>query len=446
MKPFALRAAVALFLFLCVGIPPSNAEPEAAAAGPPEFDAGIYEWAFGSVIDSIFVSGNEKTATIALLREMESRVGHRLDQVKLERDHRYLGDLSSIATVDIQVILLSEGHCALRVTVTERPTLLLKLMYPIVEYDFNRERFRYGFKLNDRNFRKKLENFSIDFTRNSVKDDNASIGWSTGWLGWQHIGIYARTSYFHRGETGSSLSILEQVNVRTGLSLPLTKSRIAFSQVMGGLSLRKNRLGQIGEPSSDEVLLSPIVGFSYDSRDSRLKPRRGEYFSVAVEASRVINDEGSTYYWLGNDVRVFRPLDGIHVIALMSKLSYQFGKYPEYIRFGLGGAGTLRGYSSGVYRGAHRWIQTLEWRISPFPKWFFRVPFVGTVDVMVAMVFFMDTGIAWNNEKDFIFDHFHGGGGCGLRIYSPAQDAVRLDFGINAQGDAHPYFSTGIRF
>jgi outer membrane protein assembly factor BamA len=167
---------------------------------------------------------------------------------------------------------------------------------------------------------------------------------------------------------------------------------------------------------------------------------------VAVEASRVINNEGSTYYWLGNDIRVFWPLDGMHVLALMSNLSYQFGKFPEYIRFGLGGSGTLRGFSSGEFRGAHRWIQTMEWRISPFPKWFFGVPFVGRVDVQVGTVFFMDTGIVWRHQKDFSFERFHGGGGCGLRIYSPAQDVVRLDFGFNAQGDVHLYFSTGIRF
>ena len=122
------------------------------------------------------------------------------------------------------------------------------------------------------------------------------------------------------------------------------------------------------------------------------------------------------------------------------------GKFPDYIRFGLGGSGTLRGFSSGEFRGAHRWIQTLEWRISPFPKWFFGVPFVGRVDVQVGTVFFMDTGIVWRHQEDFRFERFHGGGGCGLRIYSPAQDVVRLDFGFNAQGDVHLYFSTGIRF
>ena len=131
---------------------------------------------------------------------------------------------------------------------------------------------------------------------------------------------------------------------------------------------------------------------------------------------------------------------------MQSELSYQFGKYPEYFRFGLGGPGTLRGYESGVFRGAHRWYQTVEWRMYPFPRWYFTMPWVGLVDVTLAGVVFLDTGIVWNNEKDFALDRFHSGGGFGIRIYSPMQDAVRLDLGFNRRGSIRGYFSTGIRF
>ena len=447
MKVFASRAAISLILLLSVYIPPTKAELISDAdAAAQTFDSAPFEWAFGQVIDSITVYGNKQTKSIALLREMELRVGSTLTKEELERDQRYLSDLSSIASVDIEVVPLESGHCALRLRVKERPNLLIKLLYPVLEYDFDKDRAKYGVKLNDRNFRKQLENFSIDATRNSVKDDNAAIGWSTAWLGWRHIGLHARASYFHRSDAPVSASILEQVRLVTGVSLPLTKSRISFSQLLGSVALIRNRVGGADEPRETDVLISPVVGFRFDSRDSSLKPRRGEYFYVTVQASRVINGDGSTYYWLGNGLRVFRAVSDASVVALQSELAYQFGKYPEYFRFGMGGAGTLRGYASGIFRGAHRWYQSAEWRIFPFPKWFFTVPWVGLVDVQLAGVVFLDSGITWDNNAEFTSDRFHTGGGVGLRIYSPMQDAVRLDLGFNRRGSVHGYFSTGIRF
>lgn len=447
MKVFVTRVVASLVLPLFVFTPTAQAELESdAEAAAQTFDPAPYEWAFGQVIDSITVHGNTQTLSIALLREMELRAGSTLNEEDLERDLRYLSDLSSIAMVDIEVQPLEPGHCALRVMVKERPNLLLKFVYPVLEYDFEKDRASYGAKLNDRNFRKQLESFSIDVKRNSVKDDNASIGWSTAWLGWQHIGMNARASYFHRSDEPVSMTIMEHLRLQTGVSLPLTDSRITFSQLAGGVALVRNRVGRSGGVPRTDVLVSPVVGYIFDGRDSALKPRRGEYFYVTVQASRVVNGEGSTYYWLGNGLRVFRPLSDMNVIAVQSELAYQFGRYPEYFRFGLGGSGTLRGYESGIFRGAHRWNQAVEWRMYPFPRWYFTMPWLGLVDVTLAGVVFLDTGIVWNNEKDFALDRFHSGSGFGIRIYSPMQDVVRLELGFNGRGGVRGYFSTGVRF
>ena len=79
--------------------------------------------------------------------------------------------------------------------VTERPSLLLKLIYPVLEYDFNTERITYGLKWNDRNFRRRLEQFSTEGLRDNHDNNSASIGWSSGWVGWKHLGVGARASW-----------------------------------------------------------------------------------------------------------------------------------------------------------------------------------------------------------------------------------------------------------
>jgi outer membrane protein assembly factor BamA len=446
MKSLARRAVSALLLALLVGHPLASAEPDGAGAPPSEFDADAFEWAYGQVIDTVVVRGNMKTKSIALLREMESRAGTRLNRVSLARDHRYLSDLSSVATVAIEVYPVREGHCGIALDVTERPLVFLKLVYPIVEYDFNNERFRFGLRVNDRNFRRRLESFSLGYTRNSIGDDGAGIGWSTNWIGWKHIGVGAWASYFHRGSEGVKLSIVEQTRVSTALSLPLTESRISFSQVIGSLSLANNRLGKFGSPYEDEVLVSPSLGYSLDRRDSPLKPNRGEFFFVDLQANRVVNGGGVTYYQLRNDIRFFRPLWSATVLAARSNLAYQFGDFPEYIRFGMGGAGTLRGYASGEFTGNHRWFQSLEVRVTPFPTWVFSVPYAKVVDLGVSGVVFLDGGIAWDNDVDFQGSSWHVGYGAGLRIYSPFQDVVEISLGFNPDRDAFFYFRTGANF
>ncbi|HEX6790707.1 MAG TPA: hypothetical protein VF247_05290, partial [Candidatus Krumholzibacteria bacterium] len=136
-------------------------------AASPRFDAAAYQWAQGRTIDTVLVYGNTRVKSIAILREMESRAGGMLDAMALDRDQRFLGDLSPFATVDVHVEPIGEDRCIIHVVVTERTSLLLKLIYPVLDYDFNTERITYGLKWNDRNFRKHLESFSVDALRDT---------------------------------------------------------------------------------------------------------------------------------------------------------------------------------------------------------------------------------------------------------------------------------------
>jgi len=446
MKFSARRVAIALLLSLLIGTPTVNAESDMAGDVSASFDPDAFEWAYGQVIDSVSVKGNVKTKSFALLREMESRVGTRLDAVKLARDHRYITDLSSVATVKLEVYPIREGHCGIVLDVAERPLVFLKLIYPVLDYDFNNEQFRFGLRINDRNFRRRLQSFTVGYTRSSIGDDNASIGWSTRWIGWRHIGAAMGASFFQRGTVPDNLAIVEQTRVTTALSLPLTESRISFSQVIGTLSFADNRLGEKDEPFEDEVLVSPSLGYAIDRRNSPLRPSGGEFFWVDVGASRVVNGPGSTYYRLRNDLRLFRSLGSYIVLAGRSNLAYQFGDFPEYIRFGMGGAGTLRGHAAGRFAGNHRWLQSFETRITPFSTWVFSVPYAKVVDVTVSTVLFVDAGIVWDNDVTFDVNRWEYGYGVGLRIFSPFQDVVEISLGFNPDGHTHFYFRTGINF
>ena len=415
-------------------------------ADSPRFDSLAYQWAQGRIIDTVQVHGNTRVKTFAIVREMESQPGSRLDALALDRDQRFLGDLSPFATVNVHVEPIAEERAIIHVVVTERPTLLLKLIYPVLEYDFNTERIVYGLKWNDRNFRKRLQSFSAEGVRDNRDNNSASIGWSTGWVGWKHIGVGARASYFDRSSPTSEPAIFQQSRLAGSVSIPLTERRIAFSQIITGLSWAQNEIGMSADDLDPEEIISPSVGFRFDNRDASLKPRRGAYFFINVLTNVIVEGEGDAYYRIDNDIRWFHPVDETTVLGLRSALSVQLDDYPEYIRFGLGGPGTIRGYERSDFRSAHRWVQSAELRLMPWPKVLYKLPFIGLTDFQLGLVLFVDAGIGWTGKGSFTYDNVHTGFGAGLRLFSPIQDALRLDVGYSAAGRVRPYFSTGMNF
>lgn len=441
MRRIAARTLAIFLVSLLTGVYSTKADPQ-----PETFDVDQYQWAYGRVIDSIVVDGNTKVKTIAILREMESRVGDRLDAVALDRDQRFIGDLSPFASVVVTVDPIDDDRCIIRIAVTERSTLLLRLVYPVVDYDINTERLVYGLKWKDRNFRKRLENLSADVVRDNSSNDAAALQWSAGWIGWNHVGVGGRVSYFRRGQSAIEPSIVEQTRAGFSVSLPLTKSRIKFSQMLWGLSVADNRVASFEQTPQKEILAGPSIGYRYDDRDSHLKPRYGNYFFINVLSNRVVNGEGSTYHRIDNVLRGFRPIDEATVLGLYSNLSVQLGTYPDYIRFGLGGPGTVRGYERSDFRSVNRWVQTAELRFYPWPKRFYKLPFVGVSDFTLAMVTFLDGGIGWSTTEEFSAENYHVGYGFGFRLFSPFQDVLRFDLGFNRTGKVRLYFSTGVRF
>ncbi len=442
MRSSVSRGAALFLLPLLAGFLSidSNAAPD------QRFDVEAYEWAQGRLIDTVYVHGNERVKSIAIVREMESRQGNRLDARAVDRDQRYIGDLRPFATAAIHVEPVGDDRCAIHLVVTERPTLLLKLIYPVLDYDINTERLVYGVKWYDRNFRRHLESFSLDAVRDNRRNDSAAAAWSTAWIGWRHVGASARVSYMKRGEPSSTPNIIEQTRGVVTTSIPLTQSRISFSQVILGLGLTHNRIGERDLPSFGEDLLSPSLGFRFDNRDANIKPRSGYYFYINVLANQVVNGPPATYYRLDNDMRCFIPLDASMVLGFRSAASIQLDEYPDYIRFGMGGPGTIRGYERADFRSAHRWVQTLELRILPWPKVFYRLPFIGITDFHLGLVAFVDTGIGWTSTTEFHYDNFHSGFGVGVRLFSPIQDALRLDVASDGRGSVRTYFSTGVNF
>ena len=402
-------------------------------------------WAYGTVVDSITVTGNKDTKGYVVLREMETRPGDVLEPAIFRRDVRFITDLTPFASVNVRADSLSPGHCAIRIHVTERPGLLIKSVLPVLKYDFETG-INYGVRWTDKNFRGRLEQLTFQYQRNEHDDDSASFSWFAPWLGWRHIGLGARIAYFNRGDPEPNIAVLERLSTSVFLSLPLTDSRIRFSNVSTTLSVIQARNGAPGQPTDNQLTLSPSLGYTFDSRDSGLRPVHGSRFSAVLFANYPLREERLPHYSFTNEMRGFMPWRRGLVLAGLHNITYQFGDFPDYSTISLGGAGTLRGHPTRRFSGSHRWIQTVELRYLFLPKKVFWVPFFKYIDIGLGAVTFIDAGIVWTGSDSFNLENYHGTGGVGLRIYSPIRDVVRIDFGFDRNGNSRLHLSTGPRF
>jgi len=396
-------------------------------------------------VDSVTVEGNTKTKDFAVLREMELRPGMILQPEIWERDRRYLQDLGLFAAMSFRADSLGPGRCALRVKVKERSDLFLKMLVPVVNYDFEKG-YSYGLRWNDRNFRGRRERLYASYMLESDHDERATLGWFAPWIGWEHLQLLADFSYFRRGEDPAGEAITESESFTAYVGIPLTESRIAYYQALTSLSWQRRKSLDARGRTVEQHFLEPMVGLRFDSRDSWLRPHRGALFFMELRLFEAVSGPSQRYYSLREDYRAFLTFHERLTLGMLSALSYQFGHYPRYSTVQLGGASTLRGYAAGTFEGAHRWYQTLELRWEVLPRLVFKLPYVGFVDVGLSVVAFVDGGIAWRSEGEFRADRFHGGAGLGFRLYSPFQDVVRMDIGFNSSGAVYPYLGTGVRF
>jgi outer membrane protein assembly factor BamA len=431
------RAAVLLVFALLV---PESALPSTHAV----VDSAVVH-AYGTVVDSIVVTGNRDTKSYVFVREMETHVGGVLVKEDLERDIRFINDMSPVATATVSAEVVAPGHSVVRIHIEERNSLFLTSILPFLQYDFETG-VTYGVRWKDNNFRARLEQLNFTYTRNERGDNDVSFSWGAPWIGWRHISVGAQIRHFNRGDTPREIETLERSGISGSVALPLTDSRARFAQVIGSLSLDKTITGSEDTDHTHETLVSPTVGFRFDSRNSSLRPSAGQTLLLNVGGSVPVDVERRTNYWIRARGRSFHGVSDRNVIALLSDVFYQFGDFPEYSLVKLGGSGTLRGHPDSRFSGFHRWFGTIEWRYLYLPTKVVPMPIVRSVDVGLAFVSFVDTGIVWHDASDFVFERVHGTGGFGIRFYTPLRDVFRLDFGFNTRGDARFHFGTGIRF
>ena len=193
--------------------------------------------------------------------------------------------------------------------------------------------------------------------------------------------------------------------------------------------------------------LTPNI--SYDTRDNVLEPTSGWYHSFSLEKAGGFlgGDYDFTKYNLTLRTYISTQfIEDVVDIGSMKKITDNLSKgvfalramggvadtdLPSFAVYQVGGMNTVRGYGLGEFSGDKFLVFNVE----------YRFPLAENFQAVV----FADWGQAWDYKESLSLEDLKFGRGVGVRFDTPL-GPIRLDYGINEEGEGQTYFSIGHTF
>ncbi len=191
----------------------------------------------------------------------------------------------------------------------------------------------------------------------------------------------------------------------------------------------------------DDLLLLQ-VGAQRDLRNNPLQPTSGSYLRFGVDQSVPVGlgnifltrFRGSYSQYL--PIKLIRLSKGAQTLAFNLQAGTILGDLPPYEAFTLGGSNSVRGYEEGALGSGRSYVQaSVEYRFPVFSV------------VSGALFFDLGSDLGTSTRAAEVLNKNGSGFGYGLgvRVQSPL-GPIRIDYGINDDGDSRINFGIGERF
>jgi len=246
-------------------------------------------------------------------------------------------------------------------------------------------------------------------------------------------------SEYEEARLGGKLIFGRRISDTINLGLELKTEKVTYNLVSGSWP-----------DNSDEGLTNSLTPtFTYDTRDNVFNPTSGLYGNISIEKAggflggdydfAKYNLTLSTYFStkIVEEVVDIRSIEKITdklskgVVALRAIGGIADTSLPSFAEYKVGGMNTVRGYDFGEFSGDKSLVFNAEYRL-PLSDNF-------------QAVLFVDWGNAWDiGETIDVFD-LKFGKGIGIRFNTPI-GPIRLDYGIDEEGEGKTYFSIGHTF
>ncbi|MEH2258614.1 BamA/TamA family outer membrane protein [Nostoc sp.] len=191
----------------------------------------------------------------------------------------------------------------------------------------------------------------------------------------------------------------------------------------------------------DDLLLFQ-VGAQRDLRNNPLQPTSGSYLRFGVDQSVPVGlgnifltrFRGSYSQYL--PIKLISLSKGAQTLAFNLQAGTILGDLPPYEAFTLGGSNSVRGYEEGALGSGRSYVQaSVEYRFPVFSV------------VSGALFFDLGSDLGTSTRAAEVLNKNGSGYGYGLgvRVQSPL-GPIRIDYGINDDGDSRINFGIGERF
>ncbi|BBD66095.1 surface antigen D15 domain-containing protein [Nostoc commune NIES-4072] len=191
----------------------------------------------------------------------------------------------------------------------------------------------------------------------------------------------------------------------------------------------------------DDLLLLQL-GAQRDRRNNPLQPTKGSYLRFGVDQSVPIGlgnvlltrFRGSYSQYL--PIKLINLSKGAQTLAFNLQAGTILGDLPPYEAFTLGGSNSVRGYEEGALGSGRSYVQaSVEYRFPVFSV------------VSGALFFDLGSDLGTSTRAAEVLNKNGSGFGYGLgvRVQSPL-GPIRIDYGINDDGDSRINFGIGERF
>jgi outer membrane protein insertion porin family len=223
--------------------------------------------------------------------------------------------------------------------------------------------------------------------------------------------------------------------------------RVQIENDDGDISPRSTRDTRLAFSNGGEDDLFVFkFGATRDRRNSQLQPTSGSLLRFGVDQSVPIGSGSILLNRLRSSYSYYLPVKLVNFTPGPQALAFNFqagtilGDLPPYEAFVVGGSNSVRGYSEGkVGSGRSYFIATAEYRFPIFSV------VGGAIFADFGTTLGSGGGVPGNPSEIRDLPGSGFGYGAGVRIQSPL-GPIRIDYGMNDEGDNRIHFGIGERF
>ncbi|HXX62282.1 MAG TPA: POTRA domain-containing protein [Bacteroidota bacterium] len=392
------------------------------------------------IIDTVIVSGNEKTEAYVILDEMTLKSGMAATPELLEYDRNRIYSLGLFTSVDLYYDSLGTKRFLL-VNVRERWFIV---PVPILGFrDGDPSKFFFGGGLLHYNFRGRNQKlfgsavfgydpaFAFSFSDPQYdRADNLFLGASISASKVRNksviqsdlTGDFDEQHYDVNGTIGKRLNLFESAGINAGFH---------------AVNIGSLYPGRTVSPDGRDRYIYATASYVYDSRNLLEYATQGSMFFLYF-TKYGFGESNVSFSRYGLDARKYFPLGGDFSLAARVQGSLvSGGLVPTYAHVYFGIGEHIRGYYRTIWEGEDIAGGTLELRYALLGAKTIRFSAIPLPDEFsvwrfgVSLALFTDTGLAWFRGDKVHFDSFASGYGGGVHFLLPYGVILRTEYAWN---------------